>query len=156
TGSVGDFSNDLNSPMATNHGGLPAIAVTIHDPSLWSATYNQRGPGDILAFTFNSQTIAAFVGQFDIHVANADGFVNPSSPSSFLFSYCVDLNSDVHAGDTFPFTPGPASTSLPNGPEISYLFNRFGAINAPGDPGSGAAVATDADHCAALQQAIWK
>ena len=76
---------------------------------------------DLITIKLGALTETFVGGQF-ITTLHGDGLSSPSSP---FYSFCVDVFHGIIPGSDYPVLPLPASTSLTNGAEISYLYNHF-------------------------------
>jgi hypothetical protein len=115
---------------------LIAIPVMSMANQQTSITFDNIGKGNDYKLTFGGHSEEVFVGSL---------LFNTNTSKTEFTSFCVDLDHFISKGETYSVSPGQTGTlSSPN------VFKTAGDIF---DAGIG--TATDANHAAALQIAIW-
>ena len=104
------------------------------------------GTFDGLYVTVNNTTYGVAGTQFAAKLASTIGALPGNSVPDF-YSFCLDVGTDISVSNPYQATLSPASSFVPNGNAIAYLYNTF---NSPvGTP-------LGKTQAAALQLAIWE
>jgi hypothetical protein len=88
--------------------------------------------------SYRGVDLPGFTGQFLMH------YVDGSQKGKSFYSFCVDLFHDVVPGQVYKVFVVPTDTLHQNGPQIAYLYNKYGQTRL-----------WDGVFAAALQVAIW-
>ena len=96
--------------------------------TFYGDAFFKQGIYDV-SFTLAGQAETFGVGLLPVSLSHIGD--TPSATPQFE-TLCVDALDSLAAGTTsFPATPTPAATNLPNGGEIAYLYNHHGYFPAP-------------------------
>ena len=104
------------------------ILATVVDPGSLTASFAEpvtygSPPYDCIGITSNGTSLNAFTTQLHIVLAS-EGVTLPSSPATSL---CVGAGDELAFNTPFAVALDGQS-SLPNGGEVAYLYNHFGAV----------------------------